>query len=78
FEASKCLELLRRMDSVFGFIFFGKADDAVPADVQAQLDARAAARKAKNWAESDRIRDALKAAGWEVKDTPQGQKVRKL
>ncbi len=78
FEASKCLELLRRMDSVFGFIFFGKADDAIPADVQAQLDARAAARKAKNWAESDRIRDALKAAGWEVKDTPQGQKVRKL
>ena len=78
FEASKCLELLRRMDTVFGFIFFGKADNAVPADVQAQLDARAAARKAKNWAESDRIRDALKAAGWEVKDTPQGQKVRKL
>ena len=78
FEASKCLELLRRMDSVFGFIFFGKADDAIPADVQSQLDARAAARKAKNWAESDRIRDALKAAGWEVKDTPQGQKVRRL
>ena len=78
FEASKCLELLRRMDAVFGFIFFGKADDAIPADVQSQLDARAAARKAKNWAESDRIRDALKAAGWEVKDTPQGQKVRRL
>jgi cysteinyl-tRNA synthetase len=78
FEASKCLELLRRMDTVFGFIFSGKADDELPADVQAQLDARAVARKAKNWAESDRIRDALKAAGWEVKDTPQGQKVRKL
>ncbi len=78
FEASKCLELLRRMDSVFGFIFFGLKDDELPADVQAQLDARAAARKAKNWAESDRIRDALKAAGWEIKDTPTGQKVRKL
>ncbi len=76
--AARCLELLRRMDSVFGFIFFGKADDAIPADIQAQLDARAAARKAKNWAESDRIRDALKAAGWEVKDTPQGQKVRRI
>ena len=77
-EAACCLDLLRRMDTVFGFIFSGKADDELPADVQAQLDARAAARKAKNWAESDRIRDALKAAGWEVKDTPQGQKVRRL
>ena len=78
FEASECLELLRRMDAVFGFIFSGKADEALPADVQAQLDARAAARKAKQWAESDRIRDALRAAGWEVKDTPQGQKIRKI
>ena len=73
-----CLELLRRMDTVFGFIFSGKADESLPADVQAQLDARAAARKAKQWAESDRIRDALRAAGWEVKDTPQGQKVRRI
>jgi len=46
--------------------------------VAALLDARAAARKAKAWAESDRIRDELKALGWEVKDTPQGQKVAKL
>ena len=78
FNAASCLDLLRRMDSVFGFIFFGRADASIPADVQAELDARAAARKAKNWAESDRIRDALRAAGWEVKDTPQGQKVRRL
>ena len=77
-EAASCLELLHRMDTVFGFIFFGVKDDELPADVQAQLDARAAARKAKQWAESDRIRDALRAAGWEVKDTPQGQKVRRL
>ena len=73
-----CLDLLRRMDTVFGFIFFGRADASIPADVQAELDARAAARKARNWAESDRIRDALRAAGWEVKDTPDGQKVRRL
>ncbi len=78
FDAASCLGLLRRMDSVFGFIFSGKCDDAPPADIQAQLDARSAARKAKQWAESDRIRDALRAAGWEVKDTPQGQKVRRL
>jgi cysteinyl-tRNA synthetase len=78
FEATRCLELLRRMDAVFGFIFSGKADEALPAEIQTQLDARAAARKAKQWAESDRIRDALRAAGWEVKDTPSGQKIRRI
>ena len=35
------------------------ADDALPAEVQALLDARAVARKARVWAESDRLRDEL-------------------
>ena len=37
------------------------------------LDERAAARAAKNWAESDRLRDAIAAAGWLVKDSKEGQ-----
>ena len=45
--------------------------------VDALLAARAEARKAKNWKESDRLRDELKAMGYAVEDTAQGQKVRK-
>ena len=72
------LSVFRRMDEVLGVIFFGKAAKAdVPADVQALLDARAEARKAKNWAESDRLRDAIAAAGWLVKDSKDGQSVTK-
>ena len=41
------------------------------------LDQRAEARKAKNWAESDRLRDAIAAAGWLVKDSKDGQSVTK-
>ena len=40
--------------------------------VKAQLEARAQARVEKNWAESDRIRDVLAAAGVEVADTAAG------
>ncbi|MBR0056903.1 MAG: cysteine--tRNA ligase, partial [Kiritimatiellae bacterium] len=71
---------LRRMDEVLAFIYAGKpeADDAIPPDIQALLDERAAARAAKNWAESDRIRDQLKSLGWEVKDSKQGQKANRL
>ena len=49
----------------------------LPADVQALVDARAAARKAKNWAESDRLRDEIAKLGYTVKDTPQGQQISK-
>ena len=72
------LDIFKRMDSVLGVVFFGKAEKAeVPADVQAMLDQRAEARKAKNWAESDRLRDAIAAAGWLVKDSKDGQTVTK-
>ena len=72
------LSVFRRMDEVLGLIFFGNApkDDAgIPAGIQALLDKRAAARKAKDWAESDRLRDEIAAAGWTVKDSRDGQSV---
>jgi len=43
--------------------------------VHALVDERQAARAAKNWAESDRLRDAIAAAGWIVKDTKEGPKL---
>lgn len=42
------------------------------AQVQALVDARIAAKKAKNYAESDRLRDELKGMGIALEDTPQG------
>ena len=44
----------------------------------ARIRARAEAKKAKNFAEADRIRDELKARGIEIIDTPQGAKWRKV
>jgi cysteinyl-tRNA synthetase len=43
------------------------------AEVERRIAARAAARRAKNWAESDRIRDELAAAGVILEDNPGGQ-----
>ena len=77
-QLSAILDVFKRMDSVLGVIFFGKAAKAeVPAEIQTLLDQRAEARKAKNWAESDRLRDAIAAAGWLVKDSKDGQSVTK-
>ena len=46
--------------------------------IDALVAARAEAKKAKNWAEADRIRDELKAQGIEIIDTPQGAKWKKI
>ena len=75
-EAAKdVLGIFRKMDEVLGVIFFENEKKAVeiPAEIQALLDQRAEARKAKNWAESDRLRDEIAAKGWAVKDSKDGQ-----
>jgi cysteinyl-tRNA synthetase len=70
------LETFRKMDEVLGVVFFGKAAKVeVPEEIKALLDQRAEARKAKNWAESDRLRDEIAAKGWIVKDSKDGQSV---
>ena len=51
----------------------GASDGAIPAELQAMLDQRAAARAAKDFAESDRLRDAIADAGWTVIDAKDGQ-----
>ena len=67
------------MDEVLGVIFFEneKKEVEIPAEVKQLLDARAEARKAKNWAESDRLRDEIAALGWTVKDSRDGQSLEK-
>ena len=50
----------------------GKAEKALEGAMQLVLEARKKAREEKNWAESDRIRDALSACGISVKDTKEG------
>ena len=52
----------------------GERDPAAEAKIQARQDAK----KAKNYAEADRIRDELKAAGIEVTDIPHGAKWKRI
>ena len=63
--------LFRRWDAALGVL--EKPAEAVPAAVQALLDRRQAARKARDWQQSDALRDQIAALGWTVKDTPKGQ-----
>ncbi|MEP7062257.1 MAG: cysteine--tRNA ligase [Betaproteobacteria bacterium] len=61
---------LLRFDAVLGLglATWQPVEEVVPADVRALADARLAARNARDWKESDRLRGAIKAAGWDVED----------
>jgi cysteinyl-tRNA synthetase len=74
-DARRVEDGLREIDQVLGVL--PDAADQVEPDVEAMLEARAAARSARDWAESDRLRDALAARGIAVEDTRDGQRWRR-
>jgi cysteinyl-tRNA synthetase len=64
---------LRDMLSVLGLDnLLDVADTEAPAEVIDLRDAREAARAARDYAEADRLRDEIRAQGWEVRDGPDG------
>lgn len=69
------LNTLLSLCDVLGLLM--KKADGLPAEIQALADQRAQARKDRNWQLSDELRDQLKALGYTVEDTKEGQKVRK-
>lgn len=72
--AQKSLDVLMELASVVGLL--QKDGEAViDDDVQALVNERQEARKAKNFARADEIRDLLKARGITLKDTPQGVQI---
>jgi cysteinyl-tRNA synthetase len=75
-QALAVSSLWKELDTVLGILEL--PEEEVSGEVTALLDARSVARTEKNWAESDRIRDALAEQGWTVKDTPEGPKLRKI
>ena len=72
--------LLKRLGAILGllqedptaFLQGGTAGGPGEAAIQAQIDARAAAKAARDWAEADRIRKALLEQGVVLKDGPSG------
>lgn len=69
------LNSLKALTDVLGLL--AREEDELPEDIRKMVDERAEARKNKDWKRSDELRDAIKAAGYILEDTKQGQKVRK-
>ena len=68
--ATKCFDELA---NVLGLLYH-RQDKSLDAGIEALIEERQAARKAKNFKRADEIRDELKAQGIVLEDTPQGVK----
>jgi cysteinyl-tRNA synthetase len=75
-EAAAALTVWDKVDSVLGI--GAPAEAGAPAEIVVLLEARQAARKAKDFKRADAIRDELKAKGWVIEDTTKGPKLKKI
>jgi cysteinyl-tRNA synthetase len=71
-EAAEVGGLIMQIDAVLGAIGEVKMQEALPVEIDALVQKREEARKAKNWKEADAIRTQLKAMGIVLEDTAQG------
>ena len=76
-EQSELQSFIRMVQHTFG-CFDPEEDSEVPSEVQKLLEERLRARESKDFDASDRLRDEIKALGYEVRDENGGQNVRKI
>ena len=81
-RSQKTLDAARRlysdMTGIFGVLIQEEKADEFPPEALRILAERTEARKAKDWAKSDELRDRLKEMGFAVVDSKDGAKLKKL
>jgi cysteinyl-tRNA synthetase len=69
---------LLKFDEILGLRLadWKPADEVIPDPVMEMVEARGRARAERKWKEADDLRERIRAAGFEVEDTPQGARVK--
>lgn len=77
-EAGRVIELLKKFDTVLGVLNFEKTESEIPKELQEALQKRIDARKNKDWAQSDVLRDFIHSKGYIIEDTAKGPRLKKV
>ena len=75
-DAMEVLYTFEQLNRVLGVLNF-EQEQQIPAHLQEKLEKRELARKEKNWALSDQMRNEIHLAGYLIEDTPQGARLKK-
>lgn len=76
-EAEDVISLLKEFNKVLNVLDFEEKAVVIPQDLQDALAQRIEARKQKNWALSDQLRDLIISRGYVIEDTPEGARLKK-
>lgn len=74
--AQEILEFFKKIDKIFCFIFAKKEE--IPSKILNLVEEREKARKEKNWKLADEIREKIKKLGYQVEDTLEGPRLKKI
>lgn len=77
-DAKIILDFLKKIDKVFDFIFWKKPKEKIPGNILKLVQKREKYRKEKNFEKSDETRRKIKDLGYQIKDTKQGPKIKRL
>lgn len=71
-------DLFDELTGVLGLMYNRRKADEIPAEVLKLAEQRKSARKEKNFALADEIRDKITALGYSIKETRQGTEIKKI
>lgn len=80
FDPKKKIALLKKMDEIFAFGFneMKETKEKIPLDVKVLIAERETLRAQKKWAEADIVRERIREKGFDLEDSREGARVRKI
>ncbi len=76
-EAKEIIKFLKKTDEIFNFIFSEKKEK-IPPYVLELAEEREKQRKENNWQKADQTRKKIQQLGYQIEDTKEGPKIKKL
>lgn len=76
-DAERVIRVMKGVDSIIDVITFEKLNGQIPVEIQEALQRRIEARKNRDWAAADQLRDFIHAQGFVIEDTSSGVVVKR-
>ena len=77
-DKANAVSFLKMADRIFNLIFWKEKKNAVPKEIMKLAEERDRYRKERDWSEADKIRNKLEKLGWQIEDTDDGPRLKRI